>query len=111
MKAIILAAGRGSRMKGLTDDRPKCLNVLNGKSLLEWQIEALNKAGIEDIIVARGYKKDMLVGNYEVVDNDRWDQTNMVATLYCAREYLEQSECIIINWFGYFTFSIDCDSF
>ena len=46
MKGIILAAGRGSRMGVLTDERPKCLTVLAGRTLLEWQIEAMRKAGI-----------------------------------------------------------------
>ena len=40
MKAIILAAGRGSRMKDMTDEKPKCLVKLHGKPLLEWQINA-----------------------------------------------------------------------
>ena len=41
MKAIILAAGRGSRMKNLTDEKPKCLIELHGKALLDWQIQAI----------------------------------------------------------------------
>ena len=49
MKAIILAAGRGSRMKLLTDEIPKCLVKLRGKSLLDWQLSALRAAGITDI--------------------------------------------------------------
>jgi hypothetical protein len=49
MRAIILAAGRGSRMKNLTDERPKCLVELRGKTLLEWQLGALRHAGINEI--------------------------------------------------------------
>ena len=47
MKAIILAAGRGSRLLSLTEDRPKCLVEAGGKPLLAWQIEALRGAGIQ----------------------------------------------------------------
>ena len=49
MKAIILAAGRGTRMKELTEEKPKCLVELDGQSLLEKQLGALRQAGIEEI--------------------------------------------------------------
>ena len=49
MKAIILAAGRGSRMGELSEDSPKCLVEVCGRTLLSWQIAALHGAGIEDI--------------------------------------------------------------
>ena len=55
MKAVILAAGRGSRMGGRTEAKPKCLSVLAGKTLLDWQLEALRAAGIGDIGIVRGY--------------------------------------------------------
>ena len=45
MKAIILAAGRGSRMNELTYDKPKCLIEINGKTLLDWQLEAIKSVG------------------------------------------------------------------
>lgn len=96
MKAIILAAGRGSRMKGLTGDKPKCLTPLAGKTLLQWQMSALKTAGIEDIIVIGGYKKEALESReYIALENPRWSETNMVATLRCAREYLLKEECIV----------------
>ena len=60
MKAIILAAGRGSRMKKLTDELPKCLVELRGKTLLDWQLEALRAAGITEIAIVTGYKREML---------------------------------------------------
>ena len=60
MKAIILAAGRGSRLKNLTDERPKCLVELHGKALLDWQLEALREAGIKKIGIVTGYKRELL---------------------------------------------------
>lgn len=96
MKAIILAAGRGSRMKTLTDDRPKCLIEMRGRSLLEWQLDALHGAGIKEIAIVTGYRRDMLQG-YGLVEfhNPRWEQTNMVTSLACAGEWLRAGPCIV----------------
>ena len=95
MKAIILAAGRGSRLLTLTNDRPKCLVELNGKSLLDWQIEALRGAGVNDILVVRGYCKEQIVGDFETRENSRWHETSMVVTLMAAKDWLLSSECIV----------------
>jgi len=96
MKAIILAAGRGSRMKNMTDDRPKCLVELNGKTLLERQLEALRAAGITDIGIVTGYKREMLQ-KYGLVEfyNPRWAETQMVSSLACASDWLEKEACIV----------------
>lgn len=83
-KAIILAAGRGSRMGDATASKPKCLNVLNDKCLLDWQLLSLRHAGIEEVTVVRGYRSDMLQGDFNVVDNKRWSETNMVSSLFCV---------------------------
>jgi choline kinase len=96
MKAIILAAGRGSRMKDLTDDRPKCLVEIHGRALLDWQLSALRDAGIDEIAVVTGYRRDMLVHRKFIeFHNSRWAQTNMVSSLECAHEWLEQEQCIV----------------
>ena len=55
-KAIILAAGQGSRLLPLTADQPKCLIEFAGKSLIAWQIEALAANGIEEIAVVTGFR-------------------------------------------------------
>ena len=60
MRAIILAAGRGSRMQHLTNDKPKCLLEVNGKRLLEHQFEAITKAGIRSIAIVTGYKQELI---------------------------------------------------
>lgn len=96
MKAIILAAGRGSRMRHMTDDRPKCLVELHGRPLLEWQLGALRNAGITDIGIVTGYKRELL--EYQgLVDfhNSRWEETNMVTSLACASEWLDTEPCIV----------------
>lgn len=96
MKAIILAAGRGSRMKNLTDERPKCLVKLREKSLLEWQLKALRDAGINEIAIVTGYKRELLAdcGLVEF-HNQRWAETNMVSSLACAKEWLLAEPCIV----------------
>ena len=96
MKAIILAAGRGSRMKDLTDERPKCLVELHGKALLNWQLEALRAAGIGEISIVTGYRRELLT-NRGLVEfhNLRWAETNMVSSLACAQELLQSEPCIV----------------
>ena len=85
MKAILLAAGRGSRLKGLTDDRPKCLVELGGIRLLDWQLAALGAAGIEEVVVVTGYRADLLDGAGVRNDhNPDWAGTTMVHSLLCA---------------------------
>lgn len=83
-KAIILAAGRGSRMGSTTEKSHKCLTILQGKTLLDWQLSALRTAGVKDITVVRGYRSEMLQGDFETAENPRWSETNMVGTLFCA---------------------------
>ncbi len=96
MRAIILAAGRGSRMKNLTEERPKCLVELRGKTLLEWQLGALRDAGINEIALVTGYKRELLAerGLVEFF-NPRWAETNMVSSLACAEEWLVADTCIV----------------
>jgi L-glutamine-phosphate cytidylyltransferase len=96
MKAIILAAGRGSRMKDLTDGCPKCLVALRGKTLLDLQLEALRAAGIDEIGIVTGYKSELLAGRgLDEFYNSRWAETNMVSSLACAESWLRAEPCIV----------------
>ena len=100
MKGIILAAGRGSRMKDMTKDIPKCLIKINGKTLLSRQIESFQTNGIEDIYVITGYK-GYLIKNYlkknscSILYNNNWEATNMVYSLSIAKEILFKHDCIV----------------
>lgn len=96
MRAIILAAGRGSRMQGQTSDRPKCLVSLAGRTLLSLQLAALKKAGVQDIAVVAGYRGDMLRQTGLVqFENTRWSETNMVMSLCQADPWLSRTPCIV----------------
>ncbi|TFI58891.1 phosphocholine cytidylyltransferase family protein [Sphingomonas parva] len=59
-KAILLSAGKGSRLLPLTADRPKCLIEFSGKSLLEWQLDTLLAAGIGEIVVVTGFREELV---------------------------------------------------
>lgn len=96
MKAIILAAGRGSRMGHLTDDRPKCLVELRGTPLLELQLKAIRAGGITEIGIVTGYKRELLADRGLIeFHNPRWAETNMVSSLACAQEWLQAEPCIV----------------
>lgn len=96
MRAIILAAGRGSRMGSLTDEKPKCMAVVRGRPLIEHQVSALKGAGVDEIGIVTGYKSKMLepYGDKHF-HNPLWASTNMVSSLLCAKEWLEESDCLI----------------
>jgi len=95
MKAIILAAGRGSRMKELTEDKPKCVVKLHGKRLIDWQLEALRASGIESIAIVKGYLKNAFVLDLHYFENKKWSETNMVVSLLEADSWLRKDTCII----------------
>jgi len=87
-RALILAAGRGSRMKQLTEDKPKCFTVFSGKPLIDWQLNALRKAGIGDIGLVRGYLAESFHHELHYFDNHDWESSNMVRSLLCASRWM-----------------------
>jgi choline kinase len=96
MKALILAAGRGSRMKEFTSNKPKCLLKIKNISLIERQINNFKKQGINDIGIITGYKRDLLEHfNLQEFHNNKWDKTNMIYSLTKASKWLESDTCIV----------------
>lgn len=83
-------------MKHLTDERPKCLVEVRGKALLDRQLEALRMAGITEIAVVTGYKRELLADRGLVeFYNARWAETNMVSSIVCAEDWLQVEPCIV----------------
>lgn len=99
MKAFILAAGQGTRLRPLTNDRPKCLVELAGKPLLEHQLAVLRAAGVSDIHIIGGYRADQLRRPDATLHiNPRYAETNMVTTLFAAEEEMTADADIIISY-------------
>lgn len=93
VKGIILAAGRGSRMGINTTSKPKCLNRLHGKTLLDWQLINLKKSFVKSIVVVTGYRSNMIKGDFDTIKNNNWADTNMVSSLFCLKN--QNTDCII----------------
>lgn len=99
MKAVHLAAGQGSRLRPLTDDKPKPLVKLDGKSLLERNVETLRRAGIDDQLVITGYMAERIKElGYETIRNEEYATTEMVYSLFSAVESFPADGDLLISY-------------
>ncbi len=105
MKAVILAAGMGTRLKPLTDTMPKCLTEVNGKPILINMLENLEDSRIDEAIIVVGYLADKIrerVGSefkrmkVSYVENDIYSKTNTSYSLWLALKNLENYDSILI---------------
>jgi len=85
---ILLCAGRGSRLKSYTNDIPKCMTKINGRSLLNYQIDQIEKHCLLNLVV--GYKSQIIKNEfgskYKIYENLNYESTNMLYSLFCCAE-------------------------
>lgn len=105
MKIIILAAGQGTRLRPLTDQKPKCMVPINQVSIIERTLSVIQKCGIKesDVYIVTGYKASVLEEflhdrRINFIYNNNYDSTNMVYSLMCARDVLENDDEIIVSY-------------
>ena len=106
MKALIIAAGRGSRLAGLTQDKPKPLIQLLGLSLIERVILTAKQAGVDDFLVVTGYHGDQIKERLgggerhgvkiEYIENDEWEQGNGISVLR-AQKFLRENFVLLMS--------------
>ena len=101
MKAIIIAAGPSSRSRSLTENIPKALLEIEGKTILQRMLETLYSCGITDIVIVRGYQKEKInFPNITYYENPNYSENNILASLFYAEETMEEgfifSYCDII---------------
>lgn len=104
MKALILAAGLGTRLRPLTDNRPKSLVPVNGKPILLKQIENLHKNQIYDITIVGGYRFDVLQKNIQdlypeihLIESPNYAETNNMFSAYLGHERMAGSSFLMMN--------------
>jgi choline kinase len=100
MRAVILAAGRGSRLNGVAGDGPKALVRVGALTLLERQIRALRRVGVHDITLVVGCGADQIRrqcgGSVRYIENPRFAETNSLYSLWLARGELAAG-CVVLN--------------
>jgi len=107
MKALILNSGLGSRMGVLTSAHPKCMTEITAtETILSRQLTLLAEAGIRDVVMTTGAFDSVLVNYCKSLDlplhmtfvkNEIYDRTNYIYSIYCAREYLQDDDVILMH--------------
>ncbi|HWT13460.1 MAG TPA: phosphocholine cytidylyltransferase family protein [Allosphingosinicella sp.] len=105
-RAVILSAGKGSRLLPLTADRPKCLLDLSGRSLLEWQLDSLYEAGVTEMAVVVGFKPDLVEavlagrdperGRVTTIFNPFYHVADNLGSVWMARSAMDR-DCLLLN--------------
>lgn len=104
MKAVILAAGVASRLRPLTDNMPKCLLKVNGKTLLERTLDNFIDNGISDFLIVTGYLQNMIIDfvtsnypniNVKFIENKDYSTTNNIYSLYLAESFAGGEDFIL----------------
>jgi choline kinase len=108
MKAVILAAGQGTRIRSVHGEHPKCLIEVDNATILDHQLDALSKAGINDVAIVVGYEKDQIIKHVigrklshtqriHFIENPAFAITNNIYSLWLALEWLHGDGFIVLN--------------
>lgn len=98
---VILAAGGGTRLRPLTDERPKCLLEIGGRPLLDYQLQALAAQGIEDVLVVTGHFAEQVTarcaGRARTLYNPDYAATNNLHSLWVARQQIAGRDFLCLH--------------
>lgn len=101
MRALILAAGAGTRLRQLTQSRPKCLVPVGGRPFIDHQIDALHHVGVQEIVVVVGFEQQQirnhLGSSATYVVNEQWETTNSIYSFYQAAEWIDSDRLYLFN--------------
>lgn len=106
-RAILLSAGRGSRLLPLTAERPKCLIEFSGRSLIGWQVEMLARGGVRQIDVVTGFATDMVEAHLAGISDPRveivthfnpfYQVADNLGSCWIVRERMEAGDFLLLN--------------
>src|SRR5438874_11658992 len=92
VRAIIIGAGRGSRLKAMTDNQPKCYATVGGRRILDWTLDAFDAAGLrEGKVFIGGYQIEQIRRDYPTLTfahNANWENNNILLSLFHAEGHI-----------------------
>jgi choline kinase len=107
MKAVILAAGQGTRIRSVHGEHPKCLIEVDNTTILDHQLDALSMVGINDVAIVIGYEKEQIIAHVNVrqlltqkihlIENPAFAITNNIYSLWLALDWLRGDSFIVLN--------------
>jgi choline kinase len=107
MKAVVLAAGQGTRIRSVHGEHPKCLIEVDGSTILNHQLEALSMAGINEIAIVVGYEKEQIISyvrtkslinqRIHFIENAAFAITNNIYSLWLALDWLRGDSFVVLN--------------
>ncbi len=108
MKAVILAAGQGTRIRSVHGEHPKCLIEVDSTTILDHQLEALSMAGVDDVAIVVGYEKEQIIEHAKsrrpsatqsicFFENPAFAITNNIYSLWLALEWLRGDSFVVLN--------------
>jgi len=107
MKAVILAAGKGTRIRSVHGEHPKCLIEVDNTTILDHQLEALSMDGINDVAIVIGYEKEQIIAHINArklltqkihfIENPAFAITNNIYSLWLALDWLRGDSFIVLN--------------
>ena len=107
MKAVILAAGRGTRIRSVHGEHPKCLIEVDNTTILDHQLDALLMVGINDVAIVVGYENEQIISHVAArtlltqsihfIDNPGFAVTNNIYSLWLAIDWLRDDSFIVLN--------------
>src|SRR6185369_6108852 len=108
MKAVILAAGQGTRIRAVHGEHPKCLIEVDNTTILDHQLDALSKAGINDVAIVVGYEKQQIMNHVmsrrlsriqriHFIENPAFAITNNIYSLWLAVDWVRGGSFVVLN--------------
>ncbi|HWW13598.1 MAG TPA: phosphocholine cytidylyltransferase family protein [Candidatus Dormibacteraeota bacterium] len=107
MKAVILAAGQGTRIRSVHGEHPKCLIEVDDTTILDHQLDALSMVGINDVAIVVGYEKEQIIAHVNArtllsprirfIENPAFAITNNIYSLWLALDWLRGDSFIVLN--------------
>ena len=108
MKAVILAAGQGTRIRSVHGEHPKCLIEVDGSTILDHQLDALSMAGVNDVAIVVGYEKEQIISHVRArsltnnqrihfIESSAFAITNNIYSLWLVLDWLRGDSFIVLN--------------